>query len=128
MSRLTLIAAATTASLLTLASFQAQAATLRVQCEKRADRSVISVDGRNLARGNYAAQVVSGGNAASSTLRPSVGDEAEFDFSSQPADIAAGATAIAASFISGGSVTGKIVDAAGNTVISDTVACRVRTR
>jgi len=34
--------------------------------------------------------------------------------------------AIPATFVNGASVTGKIVDANGNTVIADTVACRVR--
>lgn len=114
------------AAALTLLAAQAGAATIRVQCEQRGDRSVISVDGKNLVRGSYRAVAVSGANMAQSAAKASVGDEAEFDFSSQPNDIAAGATAIAASFIVGGSATGKIVDASGNTVIADTVACRVR--
>lgn len=115
------------AALLAFFVNEAAAATIRVQCEQRgAQRSKVSVDGRNLARGNYAAVIVSGANMAAAPLRPTVGDEVEFDFDSNPVDIAAGATAISASFINNGSVTGKIVDASGNTVIADTVACRVR--
>jgi hypothetical protein len=57
-----------------------------------------------------------------------IGDEIETDYDSRPADIRAGATQIAATFIVGGSVTGKIVNATGHTVVSDTVACRVRSR
>ena len=113
---------------LTMLAAQAQAATIRVTCEKRPDRSVVSVDGNNLARGSYTAQVVSGSSTAASPAQATVGDEVEFDFSSQPNDIAAGATPIAATFIVGGRATGKIVDAGGNTVIADTVACRVRNR
>jgi hypothetical protein len=114
--------------LLGMFAAQAQAASIRVTCEKRGDRSVVSVDGKNLARGTYSAQVVSAGNAAASRTQAAVGDEVEFDFSSQPNDIAAGATAVAPNFIVSGSATGKIVDASGNTVIADTVACRVRNR
>lgn len=55
-----------------------------------------------------------------------MGDEVECDFASNAGDIAAGATQIAANFIQGGSVTGKLIDAAGFTVASDTVSCRVR--
>lgn len=117
---------------LTVLSVQAQAATIRVQCEKRGDRSVVSVDGKNLVRGSYTAQALSGGSTAAAPARATVGDEVEFDFSSQPNDIAAGATAIATTFIvvsnGAASVTGKILNAAGETVISDTVACRVRSR
>jgi hypothetical protein len=49
---------------MTMLAAHAQAATIRVTCEKRSDRSVVSVDGNNLARGSYTAQVVSGKHAA----------------------------------------------------------------
>ncbi len=116
------------AGALLAAASQASAATVRVQCEKRADRSTVSVDGKNLVAGSYTAVVVSGGNSAAAPARSTVGDEVEFDFNSQPNDIRAGATAIPATFVTGASVTGKIVDSLGNTVIADTVACRVRSR
>lgn len=110
------------------AAAEALAATVRVQCEVRPGRAKISVDGKSLAAGNYSTVVVSGGNMASSPAQAAVGAEVQADFDSNPVDIRAGATAIASSFIVGGSVTGKIIDAAGNTVIADTVACRVRNR
>ena len=71
---------------------------------------------------------VSGGNSATSPGEPLVGDQVEFDFSSDRGNIAAGAVPIAPDFIVGGSVTGKILAPNGSTVISDTVACRVRSR
>ena len=109
-----------------LLSLDAAAATIRVTCEVRPNRSKISVDGKSLPRGTYTAQAVSGGNMATSAPEAAVGGEVETDFASNPADIADGAVAIPSTFIVDGTVTGKIVDAGGNTVISDTVACRVR--
>jgi hypothetical protein len=100
---------------------------LRVRCEVRGtSRSKISVDGRNLAAGNYRSRVQSGGNTAVSGLHPTIGDEVEFDFDSEPDDIAAGATAIAPNFIRNGRVSGEILNSAGAVVRSATVACRVR--
>jgi hypothetical protein len=103
---------------------------VRVRCEKRANRSKISVDGRSLSAGNYAARVSSGSNQMVATFRPAVAGEAEFDFDSNQNDIAAGATAIGPSFIvingSGPEVTGELLDAAGNVVDSLSVECRVR--
>ncbi len=116
------------ALLLALAAGQASAATIRVTCEVRPDRARISVDGRGLAAGTYSSVAVSGSNMASSPATAAVGGEAEFDYDSNAADIRDGAVAIPSSFIVGRSVTGKVVDAAGNTVIADTVACRVRRR
>ncbi len=110
-------------------ALDASAATIRVQCEQRGTaRARVSVDGNNLAAGSYRAIVVSGANSAQSIAQAAVGDEVEFDFDSNPADIAAGATAIAPTFIQGRQVVGKIVNAQGSTVISDTVSCRVRNR
>jgi hypothetical protein len=115
------------------AAIDASAATIRVQCEQRGvQRSQISVDGKGLAMlpvgQMYSAQVVSGGNTATAPGEPLIRNEVEFDFDSDHGDIAAGATAIAPDFIVGGSVTGKILAPDGSTVISDTVACRVRSR
>lgn len=101
------------------------AASIRITCEQRTNRSKISVDGKDLVPGDYSAVVMSGSNTAQSPVQSSVGDEAEFDFSSQTRDIAAGATAIARNFIQGGTVTAKLMQD-DFTVLSDTVACRVR--
>ena len=113
-------------ALLALA-LEADAASVRVRCEKRGStRSKISVDGRGLAAGLYTAHVISGSNTADSEeAAAAVRGEAEFDFDSNPKDIAAGATAIARNFIQG-NVTGQIVDEDGFVVASATVACGVR--
>jgi hypothetical protein len=98
---------------------------LRVTCERRANRSKVSVDGSNLAAGTYQARVLSGGQSATAGPAPTVGDEVEFDFDSQPDDVAAGATAIAAAFIAGDppQVTGQILDVAGTVLVESTVDC-----
>ena len=115
-------------STLALFVLDASAATIRVQCEVRPGRAKISVDAKGLAAGSYRTEAVSGGNMAGSAPVAAVGGEVQTDYDSNPADVAAGAVAISPTFVSGGSVTGKVVDAGGNTVIADTVACRVRTR
>jgi hypothetical protein len=96
---------------------------LDVICERRANRSRISVNGSNLAPGSYGARVTSEANTATAAPIPTVGDEVELDFDSDPADIAAGATAIAASFIQGTppQVTGQLLDDVG-TVVAETIA------
>lgn len=103
-------------------------AVVRVTCEKRSDRSRISVDGQNLASGMYRARATSGANVATTDLAPTIGDQAEFDFDSDPTDIAAGATPIPTGFIVGSpaAVTGEILDAADAIVASATVTCAVR--
>jgi hypothetical protein len=105
----------------------AEAASVRVRCEKRTERprSKISVDGNNLATGNYTARATSGPNIAVTAPKPTVGDEVEFDFDSRRGDIRRGATPIARDFIVG-PVTGEILDAQGVVVASDTVNCRRR--
>lgn len=109
---------------LTLVAFEAQAADVRVRCEVRATRSKASVDGNNLARGSYYAVLTSGANSAQSPVEASQGDEAEFDFDSNPRDIRQGATPIARNFIVNNQATGAIYTAAGNLVATRTVACR----
>jgi hypothetical protein len=105
-------------------------APVEVKCERRSNRSKISVDGNNLARGRYTARVTSGGNSRTSPARQSVGDEVEFDFDSNRNDIAAGATAIPANFIvinpNGPDVTGRIINASGVVVRTQSVNCQVR--
>src|SRR5215475_5218527 len=82
----------------------ADAASVRVRCETRGDRSKISVDGNDLAPGSYTATLKSPASAASGVTAPAktaVGDEVEFDFDSNANDVAAGATQISQSFIQG---------------------------
>ena len=104
----------------------AQAQTARVKCEVRSDRSTASVDGRNVTPGQYVAVLSSGSHTATSPVQASVGDQAEFDFSSQPRDIRRGATPIAVDFIVGDTVTGQVFTAAGQLVAQSTRRCRVR--
>lgn len=113
----------------------ANAASIEVKCEKRGtSRSKISVDGNNFPRGSYKAYVISGVNRKwSRACQSTVGDEVEFDFDSNPADIAAGATGISPTFIQGGTVTGKIFlfNCTRNTYVSPakasaTARCRIR--
>lgn len=109
-----------------LMAFDASAATVRVKCETRTNRSSASVDGSNLASGNYSAMLTSGANSAQSKLMPTQGDEVEFDFDSNKRDIRKGATPIAKDFIVGGQVTSSLLDEGGNLVTSKTVNCRQR--
>ncbi len=105
------------------------AAAARIRCEVRGTaRSRISVDGNNLTprNGSFSARVSSGANSAAAPVQAAVGDEAEFDFDSSPANIRAGATPISRTFIQGGSVTAEILDASGAVVASGSAACRVR--
>jgi hypothetical protein len=114
------------AALSTIA-FAAHAADVEVSCEKRSNRSKISIDGNNLASGSYRAVAKSGTRTATSDFATTVGDEVEFDFDSRAGDIAEGATAISASFIVDGRVKGYLVNASGARVTPVvTVVCRVR--
>lgn len=109
-----------------LSAADANAAGIRIKCEKKSNRSSISVDGRNLTLGSYSAVVKSGDNKAVAELKSSTGDEVEFDFDSDKGDIVAGAVAISPIFIQGGKVTGQIKDADGFIIIEGTSSCRVR--
>lgn len=112
---------------LTTLSFAASAADVTVSCEKRSSRSKVSVDGNNLAAGSYKAVVTSGTNTAATNFANADGDEAEFDFDSARADIAAGATAIAPTFIVDGRVRAWLVNSSNQRVTPVVAAvCRVR--
>ena len=111
------------AAALSTLSLSVMAQAVVVKCETRANRSRASVDGNNLASGNYTALLVSGAHSVQSTARATKGDEVGFDFDSNPKDIRKGATAIGADFIVGGTATGKILDAAGNVVIQRSAKC-----
>lgn len=118
---------AAAAIVFTFSSVAAQAADLRVDCEKRSGRSKASVDGNNLPDGSYRAVISSGGATARSAFQHTAGDEVEFDFDSRQADIAEGATPIPAGFIQDGRVRGWLVNGSGQRVTAVVTAiCRVR--
>ncbi len=108
----------------------ADAPKIRVKCEKRADRSRISIDAKNLIPGQqYSATVTSGQNVAPAPgenpfAQIAIGDEVQFDFDSAPNNIAAGAFPITANFIQG-LVYAKVIED-GFTVVADTVACEIK--
>lgn len=104
----------------------ANTANIRVKCEKRADRSKVSVDGNNMVSGNYIAKIVSGDNVKESEAKATVGDEIEFDFDSSTKDITTGATRISRSFIQGRQVTGQLINERGLTVAQTTSTCSVK--
>ena len=106
-------------------------ALLRVRCERRTGRSKISVDGNNLAprNGTFRARVKAAGGTVTSRAKRAIGDEAEFDFDSNPNDIAQGATRISSMFIarrSGPDVVGEILNAQGQVVGRAGVECLFR--
>ncbi len=101
-------------------------AVLRLRCERRSNRSKISVDANDIAGGTYTARVTSGANTATSGPQSTIGDEVEFDFDSDRGDIGEGATPIAPSFIQGLQVTGQVLDASGAVVVSATVSCEAK--
>lgn len=116
-----------------LDAITASAVTIRVTCQKRGTRrSMISVDGNNLAPGTYRARVGSppGTHRVTSAPATAVGDEVSFDFDSNPADIAAGDTPIAPNYIvvvaNGPDVRGQILNSAGVVVAAASVNCTVK--
>ena len=122
----TLITASAVAAM-TLVSFAASAADVQVTCEKRSNRSRASVDGENLKRGSYRAVLTSGTKVSRSDYAPTIGDEVQFDFDSNPNDIADGATPIAPGFIVDGRVRGYLVNESNQRVTPIVTAiCRVR--
>jgi hypothetical protein len=112
---------------LAFASVAARAADVEVSCEKRSNRSRASVDGNNLKTGSYRAVLKSGDNIARSPFAQTIGDEVQFDFDSNPNDIAEGAKAIAPSFIVDGRVRAYLVNDSNQRVTPIVTAiCRVR--
>jgi hypothetical protein len=100
-------------------------ATVLVTCEKRSTRSRASVNGSNLASGNYTARLISGSNEATAPAAPTIGDQVEFDFDSNTEP---GATRIAIDFLQGTppQATGQILHADGSILASATVTCTVK--
>jgi hypothetical protein len=120
-------AAAGAVAMLTLLTFAASAADVKVSCEKRLHRSRASVDGSGLADGSYRAVLKSGDKRVPSDLDVAIGDEVAFDFDSNPNDIAEGATPIPANFIVDGRVKGYLVNDLNQRVTPIVEAiCRVR--
>ena len=108
-------------------------ATLRVTCERSTnpDRSKISVDANDMSPqgGSFRARVTAAGGTVTSPGQQAAGDEVEFDFDSNSNDVAAGATAIAATFITARSeadVVGELLTDAGQVVASQSVDCQFR--
>jgi hypothetical protein len=104
---------------------------LRLRCERRTGRSKISVDGDNLVprNGTFRARVKAAGGTVTSPTKRAVGDEAEFDFDSNPNDIAQGATRISSTFIArrtGPDAIGEILNAQGQVVARAGVECLFR--
>jgi hypothetical protein len=121
-----LVAAAAIASL-SLTAFAAAAADVEVRCEKRAARSSASVDGSNLASGQYRAVLKSGTKIARSPFADTIGDEAQFDFDSKNTEVAEGATSIPIDFIVDSRVRGYLVNTEGVRVTPVVKAiCRIR--
>jgi hypothetical protein len=127
------LAPSSAASQLDAATVGAEALTgaIRLRCERRDNRSKISVDGRNLSprTGRFSARVRAAGGTATTGLQRAVGGEAEFDFDSNRADIQAGATAIAATFVrarAGADVIAEILNAQGTVVASRGGECEIR--
>lgn len=114
------------AALLLALAATATAQSLRVRCDTFPNRSRASVDGSELVVGAaYTAVLVSGSNRKESPAQDATAaGEAQFDFDSNPADIRGGATPIKQHFIVGNQVTGRLKDAAGNVVASQTRTCR----
>lgn len=126
MIRTSTLASIIALSMTALFATEALAASVRIGCEVRSNRSKISVDGRGLARGTYTTEAISGTNVASAGPVAARRGQIETDYDSDAGDIADGATPIAPDFIVGGQVTGKVVDAGGFTVAEGTAVCRVR--
>ena len=109
----------------------AAVASIRLSCERRANRSRISVDGRGLSprTGQFRARVTASGGTVTSPLKRAVAGEDEFDFDSNRNDILAGATRISATFITaraGSDVVAKILNASGQVVATKGVECTFR--
>ena len=109
------------------AAFGASAADVEVRCEKRSARSSASVDGSNLASGQYRTVLKSGTKFARSPFAETIGDEAQFDFDSKSTEVAEGATSIPLDFIVDGRVRGYLVNTEGVRVTPVVTAiCRIR--
>ncbi|MFN8573292.1 MAG: hypothetical protein U0132_14665 [Gemmatimonadaceae bacterium] len=108
-------------------------ATMRLRCELRIGKSSkISVDGSGLTPQNasWRSGVRSGGVTVTHPLKQAIADQVEFDYSSDPNDIAAGAQPIPANYIvvnpSGPDVQAAITLPNGTRVVTGAADCTVR--
>src|SRR5690348_9174017 len=118
-------------ALATTATPAAVGATIRLRCERRSNRSRISVDASGLvpSTGRFRARVTAAGGTATSPLKRGVGGQDEFDFDSNPTDVRAGTTQISATFIrarTGPDVVAKVLNAAGVVVATRSGDCVIR--
>lgn len=109
-------------------NLSALTATLTVRCERRSNRSKISVDANNVRPlgGRFRTRVRAEGGTVTSALKRAVGDEVEFDFDS---NTEVGVTRIPASFIqrrAGPDVIGILLNAQGVVVARQGVECAFR--
>ena len=107
-------------------SATAAAATLRVRCEVRSNRSKISVDGKRIKSTDSVTAVVTNTDGISVTAdpKPIVLKQVDFDFDSDPGDVADGATPISPNFIDRNNphVTASIPELG----LSKTATCKVK--
>jgi hypothetical protein len=113
------------------ATVTAAAASIRLRCERRSNRSRISVDASGLTprTGNFRARVTAGGGTVTSPTQKAVAGQDEFDFDSNQNDIQAGATRIAPTFITsraGPDVVAKVLNASGQVVATRGAECTFR--
>jgi hypothetical protein len=102
-------------------------AEFRIRCERRGNRrSRISVDGKNLPAGTYSIVVTSGptNSAGATETIVAPADEFESDFDSNRADIRAGATPIAKTFIVDRKVSVQVTGP--ESLPATEFACRIR--
>jgi hypothetical protein len=107
------------------------AATISVTCETRGTtRSKVSINGAGLTGVFYAIAYSPGGGAVRSrlpNLTANASHQVEFDFDSNPSDIAAGATRVLPTFIKNHTVYGYIRRVSNNTIEGVMKAtCRAR--
>jgi hypothetical protein len=103
------------------------AAAMLLQCEVRANRSKITVKGKNLAAGQYFATVSSGTKSVQSNNKTATANEVEIEFDTDSGDIASGAAALTADFIQGSKVSAKLFTAGATTALASADAnCLVK--
>ena len=96
---------------------------LLLQCELREDRSIVSVKGKNLEQGNYSVNISSGTVIVETDAAATDDDEVEFDFDSDPGDVADGDIEISALFIVDDTVEAELLNAAGDPILTATATC-----
>ena len=106
-------------------------ASIRLRCDRRPNRSRISVDGSGLVprAGNFRARVTASGGTVTSAAQRAVAGQDEFDFDSNPNDIRAGATRVPANFITartGPDVVARILNASGQVVATASAECTIQ--